>query len=352
MTCATGYLGTAASLTCQSSGSWTAQSGCTIRNCGTPVASTGYTLGSGSTTYGSTYSMTCASGYLGTAASLTCQSSGSWTAQSGCTIRDCGTPVASTGYVVYYGSATTFGSTYSMACATGYLGTAASLTCQSSGSWTAQSGCTIGDCGIPVDEVGYIVNAPETSYEAIAIPACAEGFNGTPLNLTCQASLEWTAYGGCERNDCGDPAVTGYVFAANFTTFEAVATAMCDEGAGYLGAPTTDIYCLADSQWSNVSGCVLVDCDVPDFGVGYLVTGTTTFYGSTVTVSCSPGFDGASSTITCQDSGLWTDPSVCTRITQPPASSAYSGTAVFFSAGPSVTSGVATFATLAFAVLF
>ena len=42
---------------------------------------------------------------------------------------------------------------------------------------------------------------------------------------------------------------------------------MCDEGAGYLGAPTTDIYCLADSQWSNVSGCVLVDCNVPEVSV-------------------------------------------------------------------------------------
>jgi hypothetical protein len=141
MTCATGYSGTAASLTCQSSGSWTSQSGCTIVNCNSPIAGTGYALGSGSTTYGSTYTMTCATGYNGTAASLTCQASGSWTAQAGCSIVSCGTPVAATGYVLGSGT-TTYGSSYSLTCASDYSGSAASISCQASGSWTAQSGCT------------------------------------------------------------------------------------------------------------------------------------------------------------------------------------------------------------------
>jgi len=248
-------------------------------SCGTPAAVTGYVIASGNSYYLQTRSVTCGTGYTGSGCTITCNadtagSSYGWSSISGCTIRNCGTPVAGTGYVVGTGSATTYGATYSMSCATGYFGTAASLTCQSSGSWTDQTGCTIRDCGIP--------------------------------------------------------SITGYVFAVNLTTtFDAVVTAVCDEGAGYLGT-ATNISCLADSHWSNASGCVLVDCGFPEFGEGYLITGSSNFYGSTATVSCDSGYVGASTSITCQDSGEWTDHGVC----EPPASGSSANSMIFFSSAP------------------
>ena len=56
-------------------------------DCGNPTESAGYTLAAtpGSTVEGATATVQCATGYTGTAASITCQSSGSWTAFSGCT---------------------------------------------------------------------------------------------------------------------------------------------------------------------------------------------------------------------------------------------------------------------------
>jgi hypothetical protein len=82
VTCATGYTGTATSISCQSSLAWSSLSGCSLVSCGSPVASSGYTLGSGSTRYNSVYTMTCATSYSGTAASIVCQPGGSCSTQS------------------------------------------------------------------------------------------------------------------------------------------------------------------------------------------------------------------------------------------------------------------------------
>jgi hypothetical protein len=79
---------------------------CTIVSCGQPPAATGYTIASGGTTYGSTRSVSCAAGYAGTAASITCQASGTWTTSSGCTITSCPTSPTQTGYVIASGAST------------------------------------------------------------------------------------------------------------------------------------------------------------------------------------------------------------------------------------------------------
>jgi len=204
VTCATGYTGTASSITCQASAAWTVSSGCTIRNCGTPVASAGYVLGSGSTTFGSTYSMSCATGYTGTAAALTCQADGTWTAQSGCTIRNCGTPVASTGYALGSGS-TTYNSSFSMSCASGYTGTAATLTCRADGTWSAQSGCTIVNCGTPSVSSAYNLGSGSTTYGSTYSLSCnsSAGYSGTASSITCQANGTWSAPSGCSAGSCG-----------------------------------------------------------------------------------------------------------------------------------------------------
>ena len=59
-------------------------------------------------------------------------------------LLDCGTP-STAGYVFSGTTATTYQGTSSVSCATGYDGTAspASITCEASGSWTSLSGCTV-----------------------------------------------------------------------------------------------------------------------------------------------------------------------------------------------------------------
>jgi hypothetical protein len=62
VSCATGYSGTASSISCQESGAWSSSSGCTIVSCGTPPETTGYVIASGGSNYGSTRTVTCTAG--------------------------------------------------------------------------------------------------------------------------------------------------------------------------------------------------------------------------------------------------------------------------------------------------
>ena len=59
-------------------------------------------------------------------------------------MSDCGTPSA-TGYVFTGTTATVYQGTSSVSCATGYDGTASptTVTCEDTGSWTTVSGCGI-----------------------------------------------------------------------------------------------------------------------------------------------------------------------------------------------------------------
>jgi hypothetical protein len=132
LTCATYYIGNPAPITCQANGSWTAQSGCSLVN---PIQAN-YVIAAGSSTYQATRIVTCGTGYSGSASSVSCSSTGIWTSSSSCVLTSnfCSIPVAGTGYALGTGSLT-YGSVYTMNCATGYSGTAASLTCLSSGTW-------------------------------------------------------------------------------------------------------------------------------------------------------------------------------------------------------------------------
>ena len=53
------------------------------------------------------------------------------------------TPTADTGYAVVSAPVTTYEGISTMNCATGYEGTAANITCEAGGSWSTQTGCTI-----------------------------------------------------------------------------------------------------------------------------------------------------------------------------------------------------------------
>ena len=58
-------------------------------------------------------------------------------------LSDCRTPTADTGYVVVSAPVTTYEGISTMNCATGYEGTAANITCTDAGTWSTQTGCTI-----------------------------------------------------------------------------------------------------------------------------------------------------------------------------------------------------------------
>jgi len=223
----------------------------TLIDCGPAPRSTGYDPVSGTTTYYlSTWLMVCASGYTGTSSSVTCQIEGRWSTPSGCSIRDCGVPIAHTGYVVGTGS-TTYGSTYSITCATGYNGTADSLTCQSDGSWSSQTGCNIASCSATPTQTGYIINAGASTYGSTRTVSCASGYSGTASFITCQASGSWNLSAGCVADCSSTPTQTGYTIAAGSSSLGSTRTVTC--ATGYTGTATS-ITCTLNS-WTSSTGC-------------------------------------------------------------------------------------------------
>jgi hypothetical protein len=272
-----------------SSFTWSSQSGCTIVSCPSTPTQTGYSLNTGSSTYGSTRTASCVTGFTGTASSITCQASAAWTSSTGCTIRNCGNPTAGTGYALGSGS-TTYGSTYTMTCVTGYTGTAASLTCESSGSWSSQSGCTLVSCPSAPTQTGYSLNTGSSTYGSTRTASCATGYTGSASSITCQASAEWSSSTGCTLVDCGPiPEVVGYVFfntTADTHWPVAIDTACA---TGHEGSNVTNLTCQLDATWTEVQGCTLVDCGVAEVGEGYELSGQgDTTYGASQVNCCWP----------------------------------------------------------------
>ena len=58
-------------------------------------------------------------------------------------LSDCDNPSADKGYEVRDYGSTTYGSSLPMKCATGYNGKANDISCTAKGTWTTQTGCSI-----------------------------------------------------------------------------------------------------------------------------------------------------------------------------------------------------------------
>jgi len=296
MACSTGYTGTASSITCLVSGAWSSPTGCTIVSCGTPSMQQGYVIASGTgTTYGSSYTLTCGSGYTGTPRQIFCLSNGQWSTQFGCQYVTCGNPVPSTGYLLGTGTlATSVNSVYPMTCAIGYTGTAASLTCQSSGAWTAQSGCSLNAnfCSSSPAQLNYVIATGSQAYGSTRTVTCAVGYTGTATSITCTSAASWSLSSGCSIRDCGSPvASTGYVVGTNSggTLYGGTYTMSC--ASGYSGTAAS-ITC-GTSGWSTQSGCMAnASCSSPVSSTGYVIASGSNTWGSTRTVTCASGYYG------------------------------------------------------------
>ena len=157
---------------------------------------TGYIFGSGGTLYSSARSVTCDSGYLGAPNDIVCQSDGTWSEASGCTLVDCGEPAQVTGYVIDSGD-TIMSSTRSVTCDIGYTGTPSDIECQSNAEWGFVSGCSIVNCGAPGSQTGYTFASGYNTYGTYRDTSCASGYSGTPNDIVCQADGSWSVASGC-----------------------------------------------------------------------------------------------------------------------------------------------------------
>jgi len=276
--CDTGYnlLGSK-TRTCQADGTWNAaEPTCTIVDCGALTSPANGSVSASPTTYGSTATYTCQTGYglVGTSP-RTCQADGTWSdAAPVCSQSYCPTP-ASPPHGTVTTTATTVGSTGTYACSAGYtLSGTATTTCQADRTWSGTlPACTPVDCHMPIGTANGTVSAPITTYGYTATYSCFSGYSlSSAATLTCQANGAWSGTVPlCNPVDCGPIASpdNGTVN-VTLTTYGSTATYTCK--TGYSSTDPLIRTCQADGTWSSV----LPTCTVQMMKVTVSKTGTGT----------------------------------------------------------------------------
>ena len=308
--CAVGYLGTAAVAACTADGQAYTLSGCEKdKLCVAPSDVTGYDVTEVALLESKfEVTVTCAPGYLGTAAVAACSADGEAYTLSGCE-KDklCSAPSDATGYTVT--EVALAGSKFDVTaeCAVGYLGTAAVAACTADGQAYTLSGCEKDKlCVAPSDVTGYDVTEVallESKFEVTV--KCAPGYLGTAAAAACSADGEAYTLSGCEKDKlCSAPSdATGYMVtevALAGSKFDV--TAEC--AVGYLG--TADVAaCSADGQAYTLSGCEKDKlCIAPSDVTGYEVTEVALLESKfDVTVKCAPGYLGTAAVAACSADG-------------------------------------------------
>jgi hypothetical protein len=360
--CNIGYTG-GGSLSCLPTGSWSAAAApaCTIVSCGAPPTVTNGMVGGGSNTYNSSRTYTCDNGYqigMGSG-NVTCLATGMWSTAptcepipngcatnpcqnggtctesggmfTGCTgcnagysgslceiAVDCGSLSVTNGSVGYTPMNTTLGTVATTTCNMGYNRTGpASRTCQTNGTWSgAANTCVPVDCGAAPDGTNSSATETSTSLGGTATYTCTAGYvvSGGNASRTCQASGTWSGAAlSCTLGDCGAPLAAGsnaVVATPGGTNTGDTATYSCN--VGYTaGAGVTSRTCAVASgtaSWTPAGAslsCNIVSCGAPPAGTNSSVAFTTTNYNDTAMYTCTNGYTGGPSTITCQANGTW-----------------------------------------------
>jgi CUB/sushi domain-containing protein len=320
--CKTGYAASGSvNRTCQADGTWSGTTPtCAIKNCGALTGPTNGSVTATVTTYGSTGTYACNAGYNVTgAATRSCQADGTWSGTAPtCAPKDCGglTAPANGGVSA---PVTTFGSTATYSCMMGYGPSgSATRTCQADGTWSGTAPtCVIANCSALSNPAGGSVSAPTLTYGSTATYTCNNGYtlNGTPTR-TCQANATWSgAAPTCDPKDCGAPPTpTHGSVSAPKTTLGQVATYSCSSGYTLSGAMTRT--CQADQTWSaSTPTCVPVDCGNISVANGSVTYSSGTTFGSAASYTCNTNYQlSGTSPVTCTANATWSGAPTCVDI--------------------------------------
>ncbi|OXB54309.1 hypothetical protein ASZ78_008305 [Callipepla squamata] len=290
---------------CLASGVWNhPPPSCEMVTCPSPqdISNGKYTLTG--TTYLSSVSYTCDSGYsLQGPSVLVCGSSGNWNSTPpACSIVSCGSPPAIKDAVIE-GNNFTFGNMVSYTCKEGYtLVGPATIECLASGEWSVgHQQCLAVSC----DEPPHVENAsPENGhrlYGDIAYYFCSDGYSlADNSQLLCNAEGKWVPPEGkkmpyCVADFCEKPSTVSYSILESISKARfaagSVVSFKCMEG--FVLNTSAKIECLRGGLWnpSPLSiQCIPVRCgEPPNISNGY-ASGTNYSFGAVVAYSCNKGF--------------------------------------------------------------
>ncbi|XP_078253265.1 CUB and sushi domain-containing protein 3 isoform X2 [Rhinoraja longicauda] len=320
--CNTGYVmdGSARSQ-CQTNRQWSWPiPTCRVVNCSDPGIPANSIRESkieyGNFTFGSLVFYDCNPGYFLFGSSvLTCQSNGYWDKPlPECSVVDCGHPGIPPNAILT-GDKYIFGATIHYSCVgKRLLIGSATRTCQKNGDWSGSmphcSGDTVGTCGDPGIPAHGSREKSELRVKGVVHISCLTGYvlNGSPERV-CLSNGSWSGkQPECKAVRCGNPGApaNGNVFWIDGTSYSNSVTYSCLEGYVLSGSATRQ--CTVNGTWSdNFPNCTTVTCSTPPQISNGRTEGTNFDWGSSISYSCSPGYElSFPAILTCVGNGTWT----------------------------------------------
>lgn len=174
--------------------------------CGTYTAPIGYVSSCSNVSVGAVCQLSCDgdNGYSGSPSSISCGGDYLWTAAYGCSNASitCDNYVPQIGYTNAQCNGNASGSSCSLDCATGWAGNASNTTCETDGTWSNPTGCSLVMCPAYTAPVGY-VNATCSGifYGDVCDLECSMDYSGTPTQVTCLSTGVWSSVSGCTPGD-------------------------------------------------------------------------------------------------------------------------------------------------------
>ncbi|KAL5017745.1 hypothetical protein ScPMuIL_005176 [Solemya velum] len=262
------------------------------------------------TSYGSTLTYQCHTGYTPTGGdTIVCLAYGVWSRRTySCPKVDCMSPAPMMNAQLRQ-TTTTYGSTAIYTCDTGYVLHNDTVTCLETGEWSAlDDTCTIANCGTPSAVLHADFEVTNTTYLSNATYSCVIGYNTSVSSVVvCQDTEKWTAPTlTCTIVDCGEPhGGANMTLQFSNTTYSSTVSAACH--AGYVPSGSDTSVCQEDGTWSVLSlTCTYVECGIPqEQDYMQVEVGNVTF-DSVATYRCSNRFmTSGNGTVTCQSNGHW-----------------------------------------------
>ncbi|XP_072114270.1 sushi, von Willebrand factor type A, EGF and pentraxin domain-containing protein 1 isoform X4 [Mobula birostris] len=297
---------------------------CTAINCGTsPILQNTLRYPPVNTTYGNTVTYQCAHGYeyVTGNTSLICSTLGHWEGQHlECEVIDCGSPPVLENTVQLPLENTTYDSTVTYKCLTGYVyaGGNTMLACSAQGQWEGlKLECKAVNCGSPPvlpNTVRYLPG--NTTYGSTVNYHCVDGHIRVTGNssLLCSVQGQWEGPKlECEAVNCGSPPVLPNTvrYLPGNTTYGSTVNYHCVDGHIRVTG-NSSLLCSVQGQWEGPKlECEAVNCGSPPVlpnTVRYLPGNTT--YGSTVKYHCVDGHIRVTgnSSLLCSAQGQWEGP--------------------------------------------
>ncbi|GCC19449.1 hypothetical protein chiPu_0000001, partial [Chiloscyllium punctatum] len=305
-------------LMCQSNGYWDKPlPECTLVDCGHPGDPPNAILSGDKFTFGATVHYSCVGKRLLIGPSVrTCQMNGHWSDSmphcSGDTVGMCGDP-GSPAHGVREKNEFWIKSTVRFFCLMGYiLHGSAERICLPNGTWSGrQPECKAVKCdnpGTPAN--GKVYRIDGTLYSNSITYSCLEGYllSGSATRQ-CTVNGTWSGNApNCTIITCGDPGVpaNGIRLGDDFTVGQNV-TQMCQPGYT-MGSENSRVRtCYGNGTWSGSTPlCKAVVCLAPPQISNGKMEGTNFDWGSSISYSCSPGYElSFPAILSCVGNGTW-----------------------------------------------